>query len=237
MTVLMAAADGGEPGGGAGGAPPPASPPAPAPPPAAPHVDAEKVKIEARAEVLKALGYETEDAFEADKKARKKAAEDKMSEAEKRDAALKDALDARGKSETAAEKHKSRADALEAKLAMRDLFDAEGVKAADRRIVETLLDDARGAAKQAGKPLDEKSFFDGLRKERSYLFGGAGQQLANTSPGAPPPAANGASMLPQGLVDVSKMSDTDYRQWKRAQGLLGRRTNEDDEFLSGWHAR
>lgn len=222
MGALLSAAQGGdgEGGAGAGGAAGTAGQPGSAPSSqtsTAPAFDEKAAKEAAEIAVLKALGFESREAFEADKAARKRAADEKLSESEKKDVALKDALDGRGKAEASAEKHKTRADAAEAALAMRDLLDGEGVRASERRIVEVLLDDARAAAKKDGKQLDQKAFFEALRKERAYLFGGAAPAPATTSPAAPAASPYGNGPAAGGAVDALTMSDDDYLKFRNSK--------------------
>lgn len=217
LAICLNAAAGDAGGGGGGGGTPPGQPPAggapphPAPPapPAPPPFDAAKAQAEARAAVLKDLGYDSEDAYKKALDEKKKADDAKLSDQERQKKALDDALDGRGKAEERATKHKERADAAEAALALRDLFDAEGIAPSERRVVEVLLADARDADKKAGKAFDEKAFFADLRQKRAYLFGGPSQQPANTAPGAPPASPFGNGPTPPNGQSFDALTATD----------------------------
>lgn len=224
LVVLCNAASGGEVSGG-GGAPAPApAPPAAQPaaqPPAPPPVDREKIAAEARAAALKDLGFDSEDAYKAHLAEKKKADEARMTEAEKRDKALREALDERGRVESDLKAAKAELAAERAKAAMRAKLDAESVKLGegDRIAVEALYDHAKA---KAGKDFDEQKFFTELRKERPYLFGGSPQPTApanTTTGGAPPPAPQQPSMFP-GSFDASKLDEQQWRQWKINNGLI-----------------
>jgi flagellar capping protein FliD len=208
---------------GGGGAPPqpkpPAppqpqpSPPSPQPSPPAPTPPQPPPAAEVRAAVLKDLGFDSEDAYKAHLDEKKKAEDAKLTEAQRQKKALEDALDARGKAEEKAKEHKARAEAAEAQLQLRDLFDAHGVAASERRVVEVLLDDAK---KAEGKAFDEKKFFEELRQKRPYLFGSAGgASFATTAPSNVTPPASGAPA--SGLVkDMSQASPQEWAQFKRS---------------------
>jgi hypothetical protein len=223
LAILLNAASGGE--GQAGGGAPAAQPPAPAaqpaapPAPAAPPVDREKLAAEARLAALKDLGFESEEAYKKHLDEKKKAEREKLSADEKRELALKEALDERGKVEAKAKEAEARAKALEAQIALRDKFDAEQIKPTERRIAEVLLEDEKA---KRGRDFDETKFFAELRKERPYLFASGGAQPAapahTTTGGAPPPAQQQSSMFPGGL-DASKLDEQQWRIWKTKNGL------------------
>ena len=173
--------------GGAAAAAPPAAPPAPAAAPPPPPVDTKAIAAEQRAAVLKDLGFADEASFEAHKKAEDKKRKDAMSETERDKAALTESLDARGKAEAKAEEAKAKVKELEESIKLRDSFDAQGVTPKDRVIVDALYRDAKKAT-----GFDDAKFFEELRKERPYLFGGAAPP-APVTPGAPAPV--GASQF------------------------------------------
>lgn len=212
--MLLSAESGGAPDGGAGGGG--GAPPAP---PAQPSVDAGKVKAEARAAALRELGFDSEDAYKAHLDEKKKAEEARLSEAEKRDRALKDALDTRGKLEADLRAARARERELEEQLVLRDKLDKRGVPSGERRVVEVLLDDAQRDAKSAGKGFDEDAFFAKLEAERPYLFAKGGQVPANTSHRVPPPSPYGGNIVPQGhgQVDALRMSEAEYLAWRNSQ--------------------
>lgn len=195
---LFGSADGDGAGGGGGAPAAPAATPAPAAPattsaaPASPAPDLEAIKAEQRREALKEMGFKDEAEFKADQKARKEAADAKLSESERNQKALKEALDARGAAEQAIEKHKSEAKTLREQLAMRDKLDEKGVAPKERIIAETLYAHAKNA-----KDFDEAKFFEELQKERPYLFGSAvtaAAPPANTT--ASPPAGGSPFGVP-----------------------------------------
>lgn len=190
---------------GSGGSPPASPPP----------VDH---KAEARAAVLKDLGFDSEDAYKAHLAEKKRADEARMSEAEKREKAFKDALDERGKAEAKAEKHKSEAEALRAQIALRDKLDTEQVKPGERRVAEVLLEDERA---KLGKDFNETKFWTELRKERPYLFAGdqpQQQASANTTTSAPAGASGGASPF-GGTQTFDAMTAPKEEVIKRRQSL------------------
>lgn len=223
-----------------GGTAPPATPSAPAaaaapPPPQAPATPPAKSKAEADADArearlaaVKDLGFDSIEAFEADKVARKKEADAKLSDNERTKKALDETLDARTKAEARAEKLKLENDALREQAATRDTLDAQGVAPKERRVTEVLLADAKAAAKAEGKAFDEKKFFEDQRKERPYLFGaaapaGAQASASNAAPGVrvPPPAtpfSGGGDALPNALT----MSDEQYRKERYGRSLRRR---------------
>jgi len=164
---------------------------------------------------VKELGFADDAAFKADQKRRKEEADAKLSDNERRDKALKEALDGRNDIETKLAdiktKSASRIKELESQIEMRDTFDREGISPKERVIVDAL----RGAEKTAkGDKYDEAKFFEGLRKERPYLFGSAPASapvLANPGVTPPSPASAfvpSASALPNALA----MSDEAYRK-------------------------
>ena len=154
-------------------------------------------------------------------KARKEAADAKLSEGERNQQALKEALDARGAAEQAIEKHKGEAKALRDQLAMRDKLDEKGVAPKERLIAETLYAHAK-----ASKDFDEAKFFEDLQKERPYLFGAAASAAspppANTTASPPaggspfgvPPPANGKPF------NAMTASREELAAWDRAHGRL-----------------
>lgn len=220
MAILMAA-EGGD-GAGAGGAPPPAAGAPPPAPPAGP--DPEKIKAaaraEARAEFLKDLGFEDEDAYAKHKKAKADEENAKLSEGEKAKKLYNEALDARGKAEAKYESEKAARKAAEDALALRDRLDSQGVLASERKFVEVELRDAEAAAKKASETFDEAKFFKDLRDKRPYFFGKDAPQRANTSPNTPAPGANGGAPPGNGLTfDASKLNDAEWAKWRQENNV------------------
>jgi hypothetical protein len=213
------AGDGASGGAGAGTAAPP--PGAGAPPPAGP--DPEKIKAaaraEARAEFLKDLGFEDEDAYAKHKKAKADEENAKLSEGEKAKKLYTEALDARGKAEAKFEAEKSARKAAEDALALRDRLDGHGVLASERKFVEVELHDAEAAAKKASETFDEAKFFKDLRDKRPYFFGKDAPQLATTSPNTPAAGANGAPPANGLIFDASKLSDAEWSKWRQENNV------------------
>lgn len=219
MAILMAA-EGGD-GAGAGGAPPPGAGAPPPAPPAGP--DPEKIKAEvraaARAEFLKDLGFEDEDAYNKHKKAKADEENAKLSEGEKAKKLYTEALDARGKAEAKLEAEKSARKAAEDALKLRDRLDSHGVLASERKFVEVELHDAEAAAKKASETFDEAKFFKDLRDKRPYFFGKDAPQLATTSPNTPAAGANGAPPANGLTFDASKLSDAEWSKWRQENNV------------------
>lgn len=213
---------GGGGGGGAGaGAPPPAAGAPPPAPPAGPDPEAIKAaaRAEARAEFLKDLGFEDEDAYAKHKKAKADEENAKLSEADKAKKLYSEALDARGKAEAKLEAEKSARKAAEDALKLRDRLDSHGVLASERKFVEVELHDAEAAAKKANKAFDEAKFFEDLREKRPYFFGKDAPQLANTSPNTPAAGANGAPPANGLTFDASKLSDAEWAKWRQENNV------------------
>lgn len=202
--------------GGAGGAPPPTTTqaPPPAPPPA---VDPEKTKAEARAAVLKDLGFDSEDAYKAHLDEKKKAELDKLSELDKSKKLYSEALDARGKAEAKLEAEKAARQAAEDALALRDRLDAQGVLPSERKFVQVELSDAEAAAKKAKETFDEAKFFKDLREKRPYFFAKDAPQPATTGTSATGGnGASGATGASNGLTfDASKLSAEEWAKWRQ----------------------
>lgn len=225
--ALCLNAAGGESGGGgsgatssgqpAGGAPPPPTPPA---------IDPEKAKAEARAAVLKDLGFDNEETFAKAKKAKEDEENAKLTEVQKQKKLYDDAIEARGSAEKRADKYKAEADDLRAQIMLRDRLDAAGVLPAERKFVEVALRDAESEAKKAGKTIDDKLFFEELRKARPYFFGTASATPATTSTSrAPAPATTTTTPAtsPAPLVNGKSpkdMNDQEFREWAHKQGFI-----------------
>lgn len=228
MALLFQAATGGEAvGGGAVVAAPVAAPVAAAATAvAAPALDRKametEIRAQARADFLKEQGFASEEAYKAHLDDRKKEAESKLSDTEKREKAHKDTLEARDRAEAKAKEHEVEVKQLRADLALRDLCDAQAVRPGERRIVEVLLADEK---KAKGKDFDEPAFFKDLKEKRGYLFGEGAASTANeqvtsygtTSPAAPP-AGSGFSLGAQGSFDAMKATTEQIRKWHATGG-------------------
>lgn len=222
---VLCSADGD--GATGGGAPPPvvppaapATPPAPpaaTPPAAVPAPDLDAIKSEQRAAALKEMGFADEAAFKADQKARKEAADAKLSESERNQKALKEALDARGEAEAEIEKQKAENKGLRDKIAMRDKLDEHGVAPKERLIAETLYTHAKAA-----KDFDEAKYFEDLRKERPYLFGSAAAAVAPPANTTASPPAGGS---PFGVAPPAADASFDAMKATPAQVAAWRRSN------------
>lgn len=212
------AAGGAAGGAGAGGAGPSAA-------------DLDKVRAEAseaarktaRAEFLKELGFDDEEAYAKHKKAKADEENAKLSEGERTKKLYNEALDARGKAEAKLEAEKAARKAAEEALALRDRFDAQGVLPGERKFVEVALSDAEAAAKKASETFDEAKFFKDLRDKRPYFFSKEAPQLANTgtntgtNAGASKGTGNGAT---NGLTfNAGELSDADWAKWRQQHNV------------------
>jgi hypothetical protein len=205
--------------------------PAPAAAPAAPPavtVDRKAIEAEvraaARAETLKDLGFADEDAYKVHKDAARKAEEAKLSDAEKRDKALRETADAAAKAQARADEREAEVKQLRAEMAFRDLCDVQGVNPADRILAEALV----AAEKKAkGKDYDEAKHFEALKASRPYLFAppaAASPQMqaqaspwGTTSPAAPPPGSRTA-VGDQPAFDAMKATPEQIRAWHASGG-------------------
>lgn len=191
--------------------------PAPAVAPEAPKVDAAKIakeaKAAARAEFLRDAGFDSEDAFEADRVARKKAEEAKLSEQER----LTKAFEA---SEKANAKTAAKLAAAEAErdTARTELSLMKGGVSADQLDVASYLH--AKARKDDGDTFDETKWLAKLRTEKPYLFGvgtssSTAPPAANTT--ANPPAASPAYGAPvaKGMPNADDMTPQQWAAFKR----------------------
>lgn len=141
-------------------------------------------------DLLAEIGVDDPAAAKAAVEAAKKAEDARLSEAEKAQKAIKEALDGRAAAEAKLKEleasSKASVDAATERARRAEFFADAGVRPGDRVVVGALLD----AAKAADAKLDEKAWAEGLKKERPYLFGAAAQP-ADTST-APPGQGAGA---------------------------------------------
>ena len=174
-------------------------------------VDPEKVKAEARAEALKSLGFDSEDAYKAHLDEKKKAEDAKLSEAERSQRALTEALNNHKAAEAKLSKLKTELEGERAERALERLFYAQGVRPEAQTVARALYD----AEKKADPKAEDGAIFDKIRKEWPNVFGAPATQPATTSTQAPSasPFGNGPSQQP-GQVDALLMNDQQILEFR-----------------------
>ncbi len=219
LAFLLSANTGDGAGGGAGtGAPPPG---AGAPPPPAPAAgpDPEKIKAEARAaaraEFLKEQGFEDETAYKKHLDDKKKAEDAKLSEHERSQKALAEALNNHKATESKLEALKDELKTERAERALEKLFYAQGVRPEAQTVARALYD----AEKKADPKAEDKAIFEKIRKDWPNVFGASTQPLATTSPNTPAAGANGAPPANGLTFDASKLSDAEWSKWRQENNV------------------
>lgn len=184
LALCLNATSGDGTGAGSGAPPPGAGAP---PPPATP--DPEKLRAEVRAaarvEFLKEQGFDDEAAYKKHLDEKKKLEDAKLSEHERSQKALTEALNNHKTTESKLESIKEELKTERAERALEKLFYAQGVRPEAQTVARALYD----AEKKADPKAEDGTIFEKIRKEWPNVFGASVQQPANTSPGGTPPAS------------------------------------------------